>query len=417
MSFRTGLFLVSLGVCALLVAAPQALLAQDSKDAIQEQIDKLRKEIEQLRKELTTTTAQKQTLQSAIKELDLQITTLQKSISLTSTQIGQKDKEITTLGSSILTTSQRITLSEAGVAQTLRHLDELDDKGLTAALLSGGTLAAFFDEAVELGSVRSDLGQQIRELAALKTNLVTTKQSAESKRKELANLQAQLSQQKQGLGSARTSQTQLLKDTQNKESAYQTLIAQKQAEQAAFESALVELARSLGSADTSGIPAPSKGLLHWPLDAVFVTQSFGNTSFAQSGAYNGQGHNGIDFRATTGTVVRAALSGTVQEVNQGAVKYCQYGKWVLVRHNNGLTTLYAHLSNIAVAKGSQVSTGEVIGYAGDTGYATGPHLHFTVYASSGVTFKNYTCNSGYSAYIPIAPLNAYLNPLSYLPSL
>ncbi|MEK7068184.1 MAG: M23 family metallopeptidase, partial [Patescibacteria group bacterium] len=124
-----------------------------------------------------------------------------------------------------------------------------------------------------------------------------------------------------------------------------------------------------------------------------------------------------DFRAAIGTPVRAALDGTVQEVNQGAVKYCQYGKWVLVRHNNGLTTLYAHISGIAVSKGQYVSTDETVGYAGDTGYATGPHLHLTVYASAGVAFKQYTCNSGYSAYIPIAPLNAYLNPLSYLPAI
>ncbi len=56
-------------------------------------------------------------------------------------------------------------------------------------------------------------------------------------------------------------------------------------------------------------------------------------------------------------------------------------------------------------------------YSGDTGYATGPHLHLTVYIASAVTFKQYTCNSGATAYIPIVPLNAYLNPLSYLPAL
>lgn len=414
---RYGLFLLLMAGCFFVAMPLQPAFAQDAKDTIQQQIDKLRKEIEVLRKELTTTTAQKQTLQTAIKELDLQIQTLQKSISLTGNQIGQKDTEIKTLNGSILTTSERIMLSEEGVAATLRELDALDDKGLTAALLGGGTLAAFFDEAVTLGSVRNDLGNQIEQLSALKSNLVTTKLTAEQKRKELAGLQSQLSQQKQGLGVARTSQTQLLKDTQSKESQYQALIAQKQAEQASFESALIELARGLGSADTSGVPAPRKGTLNWPMDSVFLTQYFGNTAFAQSGAYSGQGHNGIDLRASIGSPIKSALSGTVQEVNQGAVKYCQYGKWVLVRHDNGLTTLYAHLSSIAVGKGQRVTTGEVVGYAGDTGYATGPHLHFTVYASSGVTFKNYTCNSGYTAYIPIAPLNGYLNPMSYLPSL
>lgn len=414
MSLRLGFVFIALS-CALLIAAPA--LAQESREVIEEQISKLRREIEQLQRQLTTTTEQKQTLQSAIRALDLQIQSLQKSISLTGAQIGQKDKEITTIHRTILTTEEKIDLAESGIAAALRELDLMDEKGLVAALMGGGTLTSFFDEAVALGSVRNELGIRIRELDALRSNLAATKSAAESRRKELASLQSQLSSERKGLTATKSTQAELLKETQSKEAQYQALIAQKKAEQAAFESALVELARGLGSADTTGVPSPQRGLLRWPLDSVYLTQSFGNTSFAASGAYNGQGHNGVDFRASVGTPVKAALAGTVQEVNQGAVKYCQYGKWVLIKHDNGLTSLYAHLSSIGVGKGARVSTGEVVGYAGDTGYATGPHLHFTVYASSGVTFKNYTCNSGYTAYIPIAPLNGYLNPMSYLPAL
>jgi murein DD-endopeptidase MepM/ murein hydrolase activator NlpD len=86
----------------------------------------------------------------------------------------------------------------------------------------------------------------------------------------------------------------------------------------------------------------------------------------------------------------------------------------VVQHANGLSTLYAHLSQISVAKGQSVSTGQVVGYSGMTGYATGPHLHFTVYVSSVLTFKQYTCKAGPTVTIPIAPPSGYLNPLSYL---
>jgi len=89
---------------------------------------------------------------------------------------------------------------------------------------------------------------------------------------------------------------------------------------------------------------------------------------------------------------------------------------VLVKHQNGLSTLYAHLSRISVAKGDSVSTGDAVGLAGSTGYATGPHLHFTLYLSESVTFKQYSCKNGRAVTIPIAAPNAYLNPLSYLPS-
>ncbi len=146
-----------------------------------------------------------------------------------------------------------------------------------------------------------------------------------------------------------------------------------------------------------------------------ITQYFGNTAFSRTAAYKGQGHNGIDLRASVGTPVKAALTGTVQEINLGTAPNCQYGKWVLIKHNNGLTTLYAHLSSISVVPGQAVSTGQLIGYSGQTGYATGPHLHFTVYVSSGVTFTQYKCNSGASVKLPISPFNGYLNPINYLP--
>jgi murein DD-endopeptidase MepM/ murein hydrolase activator NlpD len=95
-----------------------------------------------------------------------------------------------------------------------------------------------------------------------------------------------------------------------------------------------------------------------------------------------------------------------------------FGKWVMVKHPNGLSTLYAHLSLQTVSVGQKVGTGELIGYSGNTGYTTGPHLHFGVYATQGVQitlFKNSLHCKG--ATIPLATLDAYLNPLSYLPQI
>lgn len=102
-----------------------------------------------------------------------------------------------------------------------------------------------------------------------------------------------------------------------------------------------------------------------------------------------------------------------------ACKKASYGKWVLIKHNNGLATLYGHLSVINVKAGQTVSAGEQIGLSGATGYVTGPHLHFTVIASDAVKifgpteYKSRTC--GTYMVMPYAPLNAYLNPLNYLP--
>jgi murein DD-endopeptidase MepM/ murein hydrolase activator NlpD len=172
--------------------------------------------------------------------------------------------------------------------------------------------------------------------------------------------------------------------------------------------------------DRTKIPAAGKGILSWPLDKVRITQKFGSTAFARGGAYGGKGHNGVDFQAAIGTPVKAALSGTVLVTgNTDVARACySYGKYVLLRHPNGLTTLYAHLSSIAVSSGQSVGTGDVIGYSGNTGYSTGPHLHFTVYASDAVKVVRMgdvrSSSPCKNVAVPVSAWTGYLNPLEYL---
>jgi len=377
-----------------------------------EKIDKLEAEIREIQGQLDETGKQKQTLQSTIKGLDLNIQKLGKNISLTQTQISQKDSEIRGLSGDISNTSQDIAGARVGIGDTLRQLERRDRESVAAMLLVGATLSSFFDEAASLAALRQGLQNRVQDLSSLKVDLEVDKSAAEKKRTELAALQRKLSEEKKGLDISKSAQQQLLKETQNQESIFQAQIAQKQAEKVAFEAALFELASGLGQ-NVVRIPPVGSGVLHWPLDNIFITQQFGKTVDAKR-LYTSGTHDGVDFRASIGTPVRAALTGIVLEVNQGAVPYCQYGKWVIVKHGNGLATLYAHLSQINVQKGQAVGTGAVVGFSGNTGYATGPHLHFTVYAAEGISLKQYTCKSGYTVTVPIAPVNAYLNPLSYL---
>ncbi len=85
-----------------------------------------------------------------------------------------------------------------------------------------------------------------------------------------------------------------------------------------------------------------------------------------------RGHHGVDIRLRTGDPVRAAFGGTVRV----AGRMGGYGNCIVVRHPNGLETLYGHLSKIQVQHGQAVAAGEVIGLGGSTGRSTGPHLHF-----------------------------------------
>jgi murein DD-endopeptidase MepM/ murein hydrolase activator NlpD len=116
-------------------------------------------------------------------------------------------------------------------------------------------------------------------------------------------------------------------------------------------------------------PAASAGAsgLIWPIVGT-LNDYFG--SARGGGTY----HHGIDLGAPTGTPIAAAASGQVVLASAGY----GYGNYVIIRHDDGSETLYAHLSEVWVVQGQWVAQGEGIGTVGATGWATGPHLHFEV---------------------------------------
>ncbi|MBI5427697.1 MAG: LysM peptidoglycan-binding domain-containing M23 family metallopeptidase [Nitrospinae bacterium] len=111
---------------------------------------------------------------------------------------------------------------------------------------------------------------------------------------------------------------------------------------------------------------PFKGFLEWPL-AGTVTSPFGYR--------NDKYHDGVDIGAREGTSILAAADGKVMFSGWGPTGY---GMIVIVKHANHLTTLYAHNSKNLVKKNARVRQGQKIAEVGQTGRATGPHLHFEV---------------------------------------
>jgi murein DD-endopeptidase MepM/ murein hydrolase activator NlpD len=112
----------------------------------------------------------------------------------------------------------------------------------------------------------------------------------------------------------------------------------------------------------------------WPA-VGWLTDGFGTRKdpFHGSTAF----HNGLDIAADKGAPVFAAASGVVQSAGWGG----DYGNLVVITHEFGLVTRYAHMSKIDVRAGDRVERGQVVGYIGATGRASGPHLHYEVWAN------------------------------------
>lgn len=122
----------------------------------------------------------------------------------------------------------------------------------------------------------------------------------------------------------------------------------------------------------------------FPLDSIkdtFVVDCKGftpphiNVVTSECGERWGRFHAGTDMRLTVGDTIRSAFKGKVRIAKYGHRKK-GYGYYVMVQHENGLETLYAHLSKILVKNNQDVESGEPIGLGGNTGRSTGPHLHF-----------------------------------------
>lgn len=383
------------------------------------QIKKLNDEIKALDSQAQSTAAQGQTLKATLATLEASRNKLLKEIQATQNKVSAASLTINQLALEIKNKEQAIIMNRSALAEAIRDMKQAEDSPLVENILAHDNMADIWNEIETLSRFQVGVREKIIETENLKNELSGKKAENENQKRNLISFQSQLSDQKVIVDQNKDEKAKLLAQTQNQEAAYRKQIAEKKALADAFEREISVYESQLKIIiDPDSYPGAGNSVLAWPLSNIIITQQFGNTAFARSGAYNGSGHNGVDFGASSGTAVLAALSGTVAGTgNTDLVRGCySYGKWIMIKHDNGLSTLYGHLSLIKAQTGDRVETGEIIGYSGNTGYSTGPHLHFGVYATQGVKIVQYSNSINCkNAVIPVADLRAYLNPLDYLP--
>jgi murein DD-endopeptidase MepM/ murein hydrolase activator NlpD len=389
-------------------------------------LSEIEKEIAQFESSLKEVGAEKKTLQSAIARLELERGKVQAEIKYTEQKINSTDLEINKLILEINATEEDIAQNEAAIAETIRRIYKTDKITMIEAMLQNEHLSEFWSNLQTLDRVRNSMNERVANLTELQKVLEEKRDQTTERRGELVDLKNQYSDQSSVLASNRAERSELLVATRNEEANYQKLLKQKQAAREQIVKEMREFEAKLTFIlNPNTIPTAGSRVFDWPLANVVITQYFGGTEFAKrnAGVYGGRAyHPGVDFGAPTGTQIKAPLAGTVRATgNTDAVPGCfSWGKWTLIDHANGLSTLYAHQSVISVTPGQRVATGEVIGYVGNTGFSTGPHLHFTVYAKEGVNVRKFNeikaVTSCGAATTPVAATEAYLDPMLYLPA-
>ncbi|MDB5258867.1 MAG: peptidase M23b [Candidatus Taylorbacteria bacterium] len=385
-------------------------------------ITQLEAEIKEYQVQIESLGKKSNTLKNTLAELDLSNKKLAADIKVTKNRIEATNLDIERLRIDIGAKQNNIEDDRVIIAQSMNKLYESDSGTIIEIVLREKSLSNALTSIEHLAFLQDGVRDRIQKLKTVKKSLESNKQQTERRKAELVVLNDQLKSQKKIIEGTAAEKNALLAQTKNTEANYKKTLADKQAKKDALESEISQLESQLRIAiDPKSIPHTGTGILAWPLANVRITQYFGNTPFATLNPqiYNGKGHTGVDFGTSIGTTIKAALAGTVVGVaNTDLSAGCySFGKWIMVKHANGLSTLYAHLSLQSVSIGDEVATGQTIGYSGNTGYSTGPHLHFGVYATQGVRITKMTSKETKNcigATIPLADPKAYLNPLSYL---
>lgn len=212
--------------------------------------------------------------------------------------------------------------------------------------------------------------QVIEDLKALQAQLAQEKADLETQKTALSGAQSELEQKI-------TDAAALVAQYEETKAGAQALYDAEIAQAAEIERQIQEAekaARDAANQNGTNVPPATSGGYIWPTDTHLVTSPFGPRS--SPGGIGSTYHLGVDIGASYGSPIYATKSGTV--ILTGGPWGGGYGNYVVLDHGSGNTTLYAHMSSIAVDEGETVSQGQVIGYVGSTGNSTGPHLHYEI---------------------------------------
>ncbi len=366
------------------------------------EIKKLEAEEASYRQAVVVNQSQAKTLKSQISKIEMEIKRLNTDLNITKAKISKTESNIKLRTLLIRDKEVEIKNREAAMGESIRFLARLENESVVTVLLKNDKLSSFLNWTRYLTRFESGLYSNYKILSQNKIELETLLVEDKNQNEDLNNLKKEILVKDKLVQNEKKGKDQLLIETKNQEKEYQKIILKLETQQAEIQKSIFELESKLRG-ETANVPPPQQGVLAWPLIGR-ITQKYGAT--ALTGFYNDvyKFHNGIDIAAYYGAPVQSPLDGTVAA--SGTNGNYAYGNWLAIRHNNGLTTLYAHLALKTVSVGEQVSQGQIIAYEGSSGFVTGPHLHFTVYSSN--TFKTA------ERWFGLLPLGGSVNPLDYL---
>ncbi len=425
---KNNLFII--GIFFLVLIPFNFIFAQTDEEKMADlraQIQALEQQATQLKGTIAEKQEQANTLKNQIANLKAQISSLQTQISLTGKKIDKTKIELNDVQNNIFDTQAKIDKQKNTIGRLLLFMDRMDKESLLGIILKNNDLSDYFRQTQSALTVNTNLMNLVDDLQDTEDQLNQNKNNLEGKKVDLESLKQQQSAQKASLDQVTKDKDGLLKATKGQEAAYQKMLEEVEIKQSLFFTELKEIETKViqGGLYILHIKAenlPKKGtdLFQWPEDGFVTTQTYGCTKFARCGSsrgpYGGAIHNGIDIKVGYGTPIKAIGDGEI--VANG--KNDGWGNWVAIKHPPyNLVSIYAHMSAFEFLRvGTQVKTGQIIGYEGNTGFVSPPpsascfgcgsHIHLSLYKE----FFTYVKEKNGQLYFNY---NNTIDPRDYLP--
>lgn len=363
-------------VSLVLTAVGGAFAATQSQiDALQQQQDAIEKQKDQLGSQIGSLEGEMSTVMEKKEALDEQNELARQEIEIINEQIALYEELIEKKAAELEEAKAAETEQKEAFRVRMRKMEESGTMSYLAILFNA---TSFTDLLSRLDTVnmimKRDKELEDAYIAArehveeVKAEYEATLAEQEGKKVELEEKKAQLEAE---IEAAAKLISDLEADIEKYKAEYDAAEAQMSSLGNQINDMIAELERQQAASGENVVVGT--GTYIWPLPGIYPTSnSYGNRFHPIF--HEWRFHAGTDIGANSGTPIIAADSGTVAVATSGG----GYGNYVVINHSNGRSTLYAHMSAIAVSYGQSVNQGDTIGYVGSTGWSTGPHLHFEV---------------------------------------
>lgn len=322
-----------------------------------------------------------------IYQISGEIETLEGNISTTESKISDLEGDITRNEEEIRKTEEEIAEKERlldnefeNQKEALRTIYEAQKYSSPVRMIVGAsTLSQLLNYNTYLEALEEKIEASIDEITKIRNELEDKKSELDDQKKDLQSLREQEKAYKRGLEDQKSTKDELLDDKEAEKMSLEEQIAEAKEMQSQVEAQIQSLMIAATQANNGQtVIARDRGVsdvgFMWPADYQYISAYYSEPTPFQSS------HSGIDLANIPGTPIYASGSGTVTTAAAMQVDghYYAYGNYIIIGHNARFSSLYGHLQSFAVSVGDEVEQGQIIGYMGNTGWSTGPHLHFEI---------------------------------------